>query len=68
MCVCACVSTCASGEHLCGAGGQQVSLRVMTTCVQASGRWGGRWAVCGFRTWRVSLWETKLRLKLWEKL
>ena len=64
VCVCVCKHVCLR----CGAGGQQVSLRVMTTCVQASGRWGGRWAVCGFRTWRVSLRETKLRLKLWEKL
>ena len=42
MCVCACVSTCASGEHLCGVGGQQVSLRVMTTCVRALGYQGNR--------------------------
>ena len=58
MCVCACVSTCASGEHLCGVGGQQVSLRVMTTCVRALGRGrgqcvdsGGGMCHCGRQSW-----------------
>lgn len=41
VCVCACVSTCASGVHFCGVGGQQVSLRV-TTCVRVSGGGGGQ--------------------------
>lgn len=64
MCVCACVSTCASGVHICGVGGQQVSL---SDHVCASIRVGG-----GGSVWMqeagVSLRETKLGLKLWEKL
>lgn len=57
VCVCACVSTCASGVHFCGVGGQQVSLRV-TTCVRASGGGGGQCVDagggvchCGRRSW-----------------